>query len=81
MTNSRAFLQALAAQLEAARVAQGLQTAHVAEGRLADRTVWALFHGRDHYVTTLNELADAMGCDLVIELRPRANLHSRNILG
>jgi hypothetical protein len=65
----QAILAVIAAKLEAIRAEQGLQKATLARGRLAERTVWAVFKGHDHYVSTLNELADAMGCELVIEIR------------
>lgn len=61
----------IAHQLEDARKAQGLIQGHIAHGRLSERTVWAIFNGHDHYVSTLAELADAMGCELVIEIRPQ----------
>ena len=69
----QAILALIAARLEDERAKRGLYKARLArESGLSERTIWAVFKGRDHYVSTLNEVADAMGCDLVIELRRRS---------
>lgn len=69
----QALLTVIAAKLEVARAESCLRQTQIAQqGHLSKRTVWAIFHAHDHYVSTLNELADAMNYELVIELRKRA---------
>jgi transcriptional regulator with XRE-family HTH domain len=68
----QAILTIIAAKLEDARAGQRLAQREIARrGHLSPRTVWALFNHTDHYVSTLNEVAEAMDCDLVIEIRKR----------
>jgi hypothetical protein len=44
-----------------------------ANGKVSRNTVRRVFGGRDHRVSTLIALADALDCDLIIDLRPRVS--------
>lgn len=74
MTSERrhAILTWIAAQLENRRAEALTKQYVVAYGRMAPSTVCRVFQGRDHRVSTLLEIADALDCDVKIEIVKRS---------
>lgn len=65
------LLESIAARLEAVRQQQGAKKKFFAHGRLSENTVRNVFKGRDHRLSTLAEIADALDCDVVVSITPR----------
>lgn len=69
---TRQHLTLLAARLELCRAQADLKQSALAHGRLSRNTVSRILHGKDHHVSTLFELADAMGYEVTIAITRRA---------
>lgn len=68
----QAILTLIAAQLQVEMADRALKQYVVAlDGHLSPNTVRRILEGKDHRISTLADLADSMGCDLVIEIKRR----------
>lgn len=74
LERQQAALELIAAQLEDARAAQAIKRYMICYNRkLSTATVHHVWRRRDHRISTLLEIADALNCDVEITIRRRAS--------
>ncbi len=67
-----AILVVIAAQLELRRAEKALKQYVIAmDAKMSAGTVRRIMLGHDHHISKLVDLADSMGCDVDITIRPR----------
>lgn len=70
------LLTRLAARVNSILAARRWKKSSFAHGRMSQNTVLNILHGKNCRVSTLVELADALDCDLVIDIQPRSMEHT-----
>lgn len=70
-------LARIAATLDAVLRARHWKKTAFAHGKVSTNTVRNVLQGKDHRLSTLIALAEALECDLVIDLQPRQNSQSQ----
>lgn len=71
-TDRSAVLALIAAKLELARADQAIKKSCVGYGRISAPTVAKVLAGKNHKLSTLIEVADALDCDVEILIHRRA---------
>lgn len=79
MTTESLFLARIAATVEAQLQARQWKRTAFAHGKLHPNTVRNVLNGKDHRLSTLIALAEALECDLEINILPRTQADLQHI--
>jgi transcriptional regulator with XRE-family HTH domain len=69
----------LAARVEALLNARRWKRSAFAHGKVSANTVRRILHGKNARLSTLIALADALDCDLIIDIKPRPESDPQHI--
>lgn len=70
--HTQALLDLIAARLAREAADQGVKRAYIAYGRVSYPSVNNVLHARNHKLSTLIDIADALNCDVDVTITRRA---------